>query len=419
MDGKDVEELYDPTVDDVLAKSRQAVGQFGAARIIIEGHTDSSMKGQVAAATCRPSPPRSRSSRRNRAKAVKQALVEKFKAGPQPRSRCEGMGWDKPADPDDPNNQTKNRRVEVKVYPAESRRQVATRRAGGVSTPVSCNRGADAPGSPSRSSHARQSPHSPRRSRAAGGRHRPHHRGPAPQRPGPAPRNPPLADGRLRLLCLAVCFGLWWFVTRGGPDGERIISRVRPAQPGRDVRELPQPVVRPRLTRNTLVTLKRVVSASAWPPWSGCRWASCAAASAASTPSSCRSRSSAATSHGRPDPADLRPVRHRRATEDDVHLYRMRGLHRLGHGPGRGRGRQPVRRHGLHPGGQPLAGHPQGAGAAGDAEHLQLAAAAVRAGLRLHHAGRDDQIGARAAAWATSSTCRSAAARASTSCWSC
>jgi hypothetical protein len=30
------------------------------------------------------------------------------------------MGWDKPADNADPNNNTKNRRVEVKIYPAEA-----------------------------------------------------------------------------------------------------------------------------------------------------------------------------------------------------------------------------------------------------------------------------------------------------------
>ena len=33
-----------------------------------------------------------------------------------------GMGWDRPADPTDPENHAKNRRVEIKVYPAEARR---------------------------------------------------------------------------------------------------------------------------------------------------------------------------------------------------------------------------------------------------------------------------------------------------------
>ncbi len=36
---------YDPNVDLVLEEIAKLAGQFGAARIIIEGHTDSSMKG--------------------------------------------------------------------------------------------------------------------------------------------------------------------------------------------------------------------------------------------------------------------------------------------------------------------------------------------------------------------------------------
>jgi len=35
------------------------------------------------------------------------------------RFATEGLGWDRPADPKDPDNQVKNRRVEVKVYSAE------------------------------------------------------------------------------------------------------------------------------------------------------------------------------------------------------------------------------------------------------------------------------------------------------------
>ena len=74
---------------------------------------------------------------------------------------------------------------------------------------------------------------------------------------------------------------------------------------------------------------------------------------------------------------------------------------------------QPLHRHGLHAGRQPPADHPQGARPAGHAQHLQLAAAAVRPGLRLHHAGRGDPVRRRRrAGWAASSTCRSAAAAA-------
>jgi outer membrane protein OmpA-like peptidoglycan-associated protein len=110
-DGKDVEQLYDPNVDFVLEDIAKLAGQFGAARIIIEGHTDGSMKGQVTPALVKELS-------LNRANAVKQALVEKYKLDPN-QLAAEGMGWDKPADPNHPEDHQKNRRVEVKVYPAE------------------------------------------------------------------------------------------------------------------------------------------------------------------------------------------------------------------------------------------------------------------------------------------------------------
>ena len=47
INGKAVQERYDPNVENVLEEIAQLAGQFGTARIIIEGHTDSSMKGQV------------------------------------------------------------------------------------------------------------------------------------------------------------------------------------------------------------------------------------------------------------------------------------------------------------------------------------------------------------------------------------
>ena len=48
-DGTVTEVLYDPNVDNVLAEVAKLAGQFGAARIIVEGHTDSSREGQVPA----------------------------------------------------------------------------------------------------------------------------------------------------------------------------------------------------------------------------------------------------------------------------------------------------------------------------------------------------------------------------------
>jgi outer membrane protein OmpA-like peptidoglycan-associated protein len=54
----------------------------------------------------------------NRANAVKEALVEKYKLEPG-RFLVDGLGWDRPADMQSPLDHAKNRRVEIKVYPAE------------------------------------------------------------------------------------------------------------------------------------------------------------------------------------------------------------------------------------------------------------------------------------------------------------
>jgi NitT/TauT family transport system substrate-binding protein len=111
VNGKETDELYDPTVEATLDAIARLTEQFGAARVVIEGHTDSSMKGQVDDRLVTELS-------YNRANAVKEALVEKFKLDPNKFSVA-GMGWSRPADWNDPTNQAKNRRVEIKVYPAE------------------------------------------------------------------------------------------------------------------------------------------------------------------------------------------------------------------------------------------------------------------------------------------------------------
>jgi ABC-type nitrate/sulfonate/bicarbonate transport system substrate-binding protein len=110
-DGKVTEVLYDPNVDNVLKEVANLAGQFGAARIIVEGHTDSSRRGQVPESLVKELS-------LNRANAVRESLVNKYKMDPN-RFAAAGMGWDVPADPNDPDNQAKNRRVEIKVYSAE------------------------------------------------------------------------------------------------------------------------------------------------------------------------------------------------------------------------------------------------------------------------------------------------------------
>jgi NitT/TauT family transport system substrate-binding protein len=112
-DGKEVEELYDPSVPFVVEEVGKLAGQFGAARIVIEGHTDGSMRGQV---------PKSlvQELSLNRANSVKEAIVKKFASLQPNQFSTAGIGWDRPGDPSDPENGAKNRRVEIKVYPAEA-----------------------------------------------------------------------------------------------------------------------------------------------------------------------------------------------------------------------------------------------------------------------------------------------------------
>jgi len=105
--------LYDPSVDGSLEKVARLSGQFARAIILIEGHTDSSMKGRVPVQAVRELSTA-------RAEAIRRALVEKFKFDPNKFS-IEGKGWDVPADSNDPNNQALNRRVEISVFPPEQK----------------------------------------------------------------------------------------------------------------------------------------------------------------------------------------------------------------------------------------------------------------------------------------------------------
>jgi NitT/TauT family transport system substrate-binding protein len=109
VNGKSVEERYDPNVENVLEEIAQLAGQFGTARIIIEGHTDSSMKGQVPVEAVKDLSLK-------RANAIKEALLKKYTDLDPNRFNVDGLGWDRPVDP---LNQTKNRRVEIKVLTAE------------------------------------------------------------------------------------------------------------------------------------------------------------------------------------------------------------------------------------------------------------------------------------------------------------
>jgi hypothetical protein len=103
--------LYDPNVDATMEQVARLSGQFARAVILIEGHTDSSMKGRVPVQAVRELS-------YARADAIRRALVEKFKFDPNKFS-VQGKGWDMPADQNDSNNQALNRRVEISVFPPE------------------------------------------------------------------------------------------------------------------------------------------------------------------------------------------------------------------------------------------------------------------------------------------------------------
>ncbi len=105
--------LYDPNVSATLEQVARLAGQFARAVILVEGHTDSSMKGKIPVQAVRDLS-------LARAEAIKRALIDKYKFDPNKFS-IEGRGWEVPADPGDPLNHALNRRVEISVFPPEQK----------------------------------------------------------------------------------------------------------------------------------------------------------------------------------------------------------------------------------------------------------------------------------------------------------
>jgi hypothetical protein len=112
-DGKEISRPYEPAVDAILEEVGKLAGQYGAANIVVEGHTDSSMRGQVNAQMVKDLS-------NNRAAAVKTELVKKFQNFNANQFSTDGVGWDRPFDADNPNDHAKNRRVEIKVIALEN-----------------------------------------------------------------------------------------------------------------------------------------------------------------------------------------------------------------------------------------------------------------------------------------------------------
>ncbi len=106
---------YDPTIPATLDEISRLAGTFGNAYIVVEGNTDGSRKGVVPADLVRQLS-------YDRADSVRRAIIEKYKFDPN-KFKVLGNGWDNPlpncTDPSDPEQNRKNRRVEVKVFPLE------------------------------------------------------------------------------------------------------------------------------------------------------------------------------------------------------------------------------------------------------------------------------------------------------------
>ena len=103
--------LYDSTVETTMDKVARLVGAYDRAVVAIVGNADGSMKGKVPEQIVKDLS-------LDRANAVKNALIKKFKFDPN-KFVVEGKGWETPADSADPENHAMNRRVEVSVYSPE------------------------------------------------------------------------------------------------------------------------------------------------------------------------------------------------------------------------------------------------------------------------------------------------------------
>ncbi len=119
----DLDTTYDAGISGVIEEIGRLAEKFGAARIMIEGNTDSTMKGyysdpkmvkQLAVGVQQLS--------EARAESVKRAVIEAFKMSPE-KFYCKGNGWDNPVVPNanSPEDHAKNRRVEIKVLPLEGK----------------------------------------------------------------------------------------------------------------------------------------------------------------------------------------------------------------------------------------------------------------------------------------------------------
>ena len=125
--GQSVQKLYDSDVKKLLQNIATLSGQFDQCVISVVGHTDGSMRGMSfqewnTPGHKEPLIPEEKviDLSQRRANGVVNALVQRYKL-PREKFRAEGRGWAEPANPADPDNDDANRRVEINIYPLESK----------------------------------------------------------------------------------------------------------------------------------------------------------------------------------------------------------------------------------------------------------------------------------------------------------
>ena len=115
-----LDEAFDPTIPATLARIKQLAEQFGAARIVIEGNTDTSRKNEFKRMGTRVYSEMSTAVQElseKRANAMRDAVLKLLGPGTDPNKIAAfGNGWENPIDPVD---HAKNRRVDVRVLPVE------------------------------------------------------------------------------------------------------------------------------------------------------------------------------------------------------------------------------------------------------------------------------------------------------------
>ena len=113
----DLNSNYDTNIPSSLVEIGTLAGNFGNAYIVIEGNTDGSMKGLVPSDAIRKLS-------YDRAESVKKSILAKYPNFDPNKFKVVGNGWDCPlpgcTDSTDKEQNKKNRRTEIKVYPLET-----------------------------------------------------------------------------------------------------------------------------------------------------------------------------------------------------------------------------------------------------------------------------------------------------------